>query len=120
MQWFGKSWGAEFCQENEHIDTPIAKDCTWCGEPITKDDSGVVMLHLQMVTLGGAIGFGLEPGYWHYECYMRTIIGGANHQLERCTCFGGDQPSDPPELSRREQAKRAVEVYRKTEAAKWN
>lgn len=100
MRWFGKSYGAGYEAEAEHVDTPVGLTCRHCGEAIGADDSGVI--------LGG-------PLRWvsarHYECFFRGIVGGLNHQLGACTCCGGDQPPDPEGMTRREAALRAVEAW---------
>jgi hypothetical protein len=68
--------------------TPTGEPCGHCGEPIAANDDGVLV-----PTLGEAhrIAF-------HYECNLRTMVGGVNHQLHRCTCCGGSEPPDPPAL----------------------
>jgi hypothetical protein len=48
---------------------------------------------------------------YHYECHFRSIIGGLNHLRGRCTCCGGTEPPDPPELSKREAAAEAVKFW---------
>jgi len=47
----------------------------------------------------------------HRECRIRMIAGGANHQLRRCTCFGGSDPNDPPGLTTREAAAVAAAMF---------
>ena len=44
----------------------------------------------------------------HYECHMRLVFGGANHQDGTCSCCGGSQPPDPPGLTKREAARLAM------------
>ncbi|WP_028058301.1 hypothetical protein [Candidatus Solirubrobacter pratensis] len=44
----------------------------------------------------------------HLECFLRAGIGGLNHLKGTCSCCGGDDPPDPPDLSRREAALQAV------------
>lgn len=48
----------------------------------------------------------------HFECGLRSVIGGANHILKLCSCCGGDQPPDPPGLSARDAARLAYSVWR--------
>lgn len=76
--------------------TPLGAPCVHCDEPIGADDDGIVYAN------GPAA---------HYECSQRLIVGGVNHQLRRCSCFGGDDPDDPPDLSRRELARLAVALW---------
>ena len=57
----------------------------------------------------------------HYHCAFRTIIGGANHILEKCSCFGGTLPADPPGLTSRQTGVASVKVFeslKPTEAAR--
>lgn len=39
MRWFGESWGAPICEE-EQIDTPVGEPCTLCEKEIEADDQG--------------------------------------------------------------------------------
>lgn len=68
--------------------------CPLCDEKITPDDP------LWTSPINGTQA--------HYECGFRTIFGGANHLLKRCTCYGGLEPPDPPDLTRRQAAREAV------------
>jgi hypothetical protein len=47
---------------------------------------------------------------FHFECFMRMIVGPVSHQLQKCSCFGGDE-RDPPEWTRRQAAKAASDLY---------
>jgi hypothetical protein len=40
------------------------------------------------------------------------MIGGLNHLLGRCTCCGGTEPPDPPEMTPRQAALAAVAAWR--------
>lgn len=55
---------------------------------------------------------------FHWECAARMVIGGMNHLLGRCTCCGGTEPPDPPNLTKREAARNALAVYRAQQATK--
>ena len=81
---------------------PPAALCGWCDEPLQPGDRTVGMNHLT------AAGFHIRP--WHWECEVRSVLGGVNHQLGRCRCCGGTDDPDPPELSKREAAIRAAQL----------
>jgi hypothetical protein len=81
------------------VPTPLGAVCIHCDEPIAPDDDGMIYSN------GPAA---------HYECSMRQTIGGVNHQLGRCRCVGGDDPEDPPDLSRREMARLAVALFERS------
>lgn len=40
----------------------------------------------------------------HRECYLRSTMGGVNHQRGDCTCHGGTADPDPEHLDNREAA----------------
>lgn len=105
MKRFGLPWGAPICEDLEVAETPVGEKCQWCDEPILPTDSGVLILLISKE------GGGLKP--WHWECHTRSVVGGINHLNGNCFCCGGNQPPDPPEISRRESAKRAVEGFEK-------
>lgn len=81
-------------------------DCPRCYEPIAKGDAVDTI-----ITEDG-------PRFFHWECAARMVIGGANHLLGRCACCGGSEPPDDPTLSRREQARTALGIFRALEAQK--
>jgi hypothetical protein len=74
--------------------------CDHCGEDF--DEQGGFLLP----SLNG------PPLAFHHDCLQRTIVGGVNHQRGRCTCCGGDQPPDPPSLSKRDAATTAAKYFR--------
>ena len=49
----------------------------------------------------------------HRECAFRTIVGGVAHVLRRCSCFNPESklPSDPPNLTKREAAIAARDLW---------
>ena len=47
----------------------------------------------------------------HWECGLRAIVGGVNHQKGMCSCCGGTLDPDPPGLTRREAAKEAADYW---------
>jgi hypothetical protein len=69
--------------------------CPWCAEPITPDDR---------------VAPGLSPPT-HWECGLRSVAGGLNHQRGMCSCCGGTEDPDPPELTRRDAAKAAAKEW---------
>jgi hypothetical protein len=102
VRWFGKAYGALYEQDMPHTDTPVGVACRLCDEPIADSDDGFMVQ--------------VRQGDWldvpeHYECHLRRVIGGLNHLKGRCICCGGTEPPDPPELSKREAAKAAVDEY---------
>jgi hypothetical protein len=83
------------------VETPVGVPCLWCDEPIVEGDIGVIIPHL------GSPGVTEHP--YHLECNVRMIIGGLNHLKGLCSCFGGTEPNDPPDMSLREAANAAVD-----------
>jgi hypothetical protein len=75
--------------------------CLHCDEPATTDKS---IPHLT--------ANGWTQKRWHWECFMRAIIGGLNHLRGTCTCCGGTEPPDPPEMTRREAALAALAYWK--------
>lgn len=85
----------------------MAERCPWCDEP--------VWIAFQSVVIIPHVDEDREfPRAWHRECAVRQVIGGVNHLRGRCTCCGGTEPPDPPDMTRREAALAAC-TYRKTE-----
>lgn len=104
MKWFGEAFGAPYEEDTPHTLTPVGTPCARCGEAIEVHDSGVTVVHC-----GGDGAVDERP--LHYECHLRGIIGGANHLMRRCTCCGGTEPPDPPELTKRQAARAAVSTW---------
>jgi len=106
MRWFGRAYGAPYEADTPHAETPVGKACAWCDETIGADDDGLLV---------PLIGDG-EPRElsYHYECHLRKIVGGLNHQMRRCSCYGGTEPQDPPNMSLREGARLAVKNWMNT------
>ena len=104
MQWFGlKPWGP-ICDDCPRVDTPVGIRCARCAEAIEAGDDGVLVPALGLETTHGSYAY-------HWECNLRGVIGGANHLRGLCTCCGGTEPPDPPQLSRRQAAKLAVALW---------
>lgn len=100
MLWFGAPHGAPYEAEAPHMPTPVNALCAWCDERIGFHDDGLLIPHV------GDESVTHQP--YHYACHLRGIVGGVNHQRKHCTCCGGTEPPDPPELSRRLAAEAAV------------
>lgn len=77
------------------IPVPIGRTCLFCEEPFAQGDAGTIS-HLGQAT--------------HHECMMRQVIGSVGHLRELCSCHGGSY-EDPPEMTRRQAAIAAVELY---------
>jgi hypothetical protein len=69
--------------------------CPHCREEVLPDDRRAPF-HTQAV---------------HWECGLRSVIGGLNHLNGLCTCCGGTLPPDPAGLTRREAARMAAQVW---------
>jgi hypothetical protein len=77
--------------------------CPWCDEAVLPGEPTHAMPHMET---GGAM-----VRHWHWECSMRAVIGGLNHQLGKCSCCGGTEPPDPPFMTPRQAALAAVEHF---------
>ena len=133
MEWFGPSWGGHLCDPAEHTDTPVGEDCLACDEPIEDGDQGILAPCLEaprgtteelerligqavenlVNKIGGAALNVLDTRPIHYECHMRQVLGGVNHQDGNCYCQGGTMEPDPPGLSAREAARAALAHWEK-------
>lgn len=96
--WFGKSWDALICTNEDHVHTPIGKSCKRCGEVFVDGDQGITNSQCYS---------------WHKECYLRGILGGANHIRGTCSCCGGTDDPDPSNVSKREAARLAMLEWEK-------
>jgi hypothetical protein len=72
----------------------VIGQCQWCEEPILPGE--------KVASWGDPL---------HWECGLRSVIGGLNHQMGICTCRGGTEEPDPPDLSRREAAQMAAQFF---------
>lgn len=106
MRWFGKPGGAPYEADCPHAPTPTGKPCGWCGEVFTAEDDGVLMPLLKGNHEWEEMGE-------HYECHLRSVIGGLNHLKGRCICCGGTEPPDPTWLTLRQAAIAAVAEWEK-------
>jgi hypothetical protein len=105
MEWFGRGHGAHYESDTRHVATPVGLKCCWCSEPIDEGDDGMLVPAVLLPGKPSRVAY-------HYECHLRTIVGGVNHQMGRCTCCpGGTEPPDPPGFSRREAALLSVAYF---------
>src|SRR6478752_2674167 len=88
-------------------DDPLTpQDCLHCGEACLPGD----MIHrVPAIERDGRASIATS----HHECYLRSIVGGLNHLMGRCSCCGGTEPPDPPGLTRREAVLAAVRYWEK-------
>lgn len=77
-KWFGDSWGAPCCEEDEHVPTPVGDSCVRCKEMIRVGDQGIVS---PLVLLDGK----LDVIVHHLDCYLKGI---APHGPECPHCRG--------------------------------
>lgn len=96
MNWFGESWLAPACDPADRVETPVDLECAHCEERIAAGDRGVF--------LNG------DPRPFHFECFIRGVIGSVGHQKRACPCYGGVE-DDPPGTTRREAARAAMEYF---------
>ena len=94
FKWFGR--GPRRGEPEDEVPVPVGAACLWCHELIAAWDSGCVMPHI-------GPGYTRTDAPWHYECFMRSIVGPVAHILGRCSCVGGDD-EDPPGLTKRQAA----------------
>ena len=69
MKWFGESWGAYACTEDQHVETPVDMGCAECAKLIKEDDQGFVLPYV--ITEAKATPV---PIAYHKVCFLRTII----------------------------------------------
>jgi hypothetical protein len=97
-------FGVETHPYLEVVSTPIGPihdppECCWCDEEIKDGEIGFVMDCYD--------SDGVKDTYYHRECLMRTILGSVGHQAGRCSCHGGEDCGDPPDMTKREAAQAA-------------
>lgn len=80
--WFGESWGAPCCTEDEHISLPLGTMCAGCDELILQEQQGVALplasLHPEQCRLL----------YYHLDCYLRRVLP---HTAECTHCRGRER-----------------------------
>lgn len=93
-QWFGESWGAPCCKEDEHVPTPVGASCARCKEPIRIGDQGMISPLIEMV---GGIFTG-RPIAHHLDCFLKGILP---HGPECPHCRGVDIDKHAPDCGAR-------------------
>jgi hypothetical protein len=83
----------------------VGHNCGHCEEPIVAGETIITMMHY-------------EPGRpyrrpMHQECFVRLTLGSVGHQQHLCRCYGGTM-DDPPGMTKREAAKAAAAVSKRT------
>jgi len=82
----------------------IGTECVYCKEPL---EAGDLVLPVNMVIDGVA-----EQRLEHRNCGLRRMIGSVAHVQKRCSCYiEGATETDPPELTKRQAADLAVELW---------
>lgn len=69
--------------------------CLWCDEQITPADDLAPNMRPPM----------------HWECGLRSVAGGLNHQRGLCSCCGGSLDPDPEGMTRRDAARAAAKHW---------
>jgi hypothetical protein len=113
------SFGPMRHPDYERLRTPVGTICLYCRELIGPDDSGFVFRSagfpeaLCTDPLPGGDGSYIVE---HRECHLRSLIGSVAHVLKQCSCYmpGADE-TDPPELTKRQAARLAVELWEQQE-----
>lgn len=95
-QWFGKSWGAPCCEEDEHVATPLWAKCSRCQEPIRDGDQGIVM---PLVSMVGDAYTGTLIAY-HLDCFLGGILP---HGPECPRCRGIEPRDHAPDCGMRSE-----------------
>lgn len=109
------SFGPLAHPDYDRLDTPVGTICLHCRELIEPGDSGFVFrghgfpeaLTIDPLPMGDG-SYVVE----HRECHLRSVIGSVAHVQKRCSCYvlGADE-TDPPELTKRQAARLAVELW---------
>lgn len=71
-------------------------NCLWCDEPILPGENSRYPDH---------------PKGYHWQCGLRSVVGGLNHLNKLCRCCGGTLPPDPEGPTRRQAAEMAAHVW---------
>ena len=90
-RWFGDSWGAPCCEEDEHVPTPVGESCARCREMNRMGDQGIVS---PLVLVGGK----LDVIAHHLDCYLKGILP---HGPECPHCRGVEPRNHAPDCGMR-------------------
>jgi hypothetical protein len=74
------------------------KICPYCDEPVLPGDP-----------IAPFSGRWFAPTHW--ECGLRSVVGGINHLNGLCCCCGGTLQPDPEGVSRRTAARMAAQAW---------
>jgi hypothetical protein len=100
------SFGHERHPDFEECAIPLGVPCEWCEEVFIEEDNGFAIPHIEEHIV--------RLGFYHRECHIRQVIGSVAHQLKTCHCFiPGASELDPPELTIRQAARLALELFEK-------
>lgn len=86
---------------------PVGERCLHCEEPIAATDTGFMVPYLDVPGASDARNYD-KP--FHFECFLRGIVGSVGHQLKQCSCYGGTR-EDPEGYTKRQAAVAAVEAW---------
>jgi hypothetical protein len=110
MRWFGSRPFSPLCRSLERAPIPLGRNCDWCEEEITELEMGYlvpILISFEAMTETGT----LREAPYHWECWVRQVIGSPQHILGECICpNAGHTMHRPPELTKRQEAKLAVEL----------
>lgn len=80
-------------------------NCEWCDEPVLPREQHPAFPEQAM----------------HIECGVRSVVGSVGHLLRRCSCrptrWRHEALEDPPNLSKRDAARAAVNLM--TQMVNW-
>lgn len=80
MRWFGESWGAPCCKnEEDQINTPIGRQCEVCDEKIKEENqgflipfAGVTLEDLELNPCVVVVG-GIPHLTYHLDCLLDSL-----------------------------------------------
>lgn len=114
MNYFGEPWNSQI-ETYTQMPTPVGHFCMWCEEEFVEGDKGFLIGQGQVLVDNNndQVFEELAPVFLavHLECFLRQTLGSVGHQTKQCSCFGGIL-EDPPELTKRQAARAAVDVYK--------
>lgn len=107
MDYFGDPWLADECVGGIRQATPVGQLCWWCETGIVEGDRGFWTI-VGRVGSDGELFPSREPG--HRECDLRSKVGGMQHLLRRCRCYGGTEDERRP-FSPQQRRSEAITVW---------